>query len=330
VRTSRRQLLQCSIALTLAAASMLWMAPAAVAQDYPSRPVTLIIPWPPGGATDIAMRAIADAAARHLGQPIVIDNKPGGSGAVGPATMAASAKPDGYTISQIPITIFRLPLMQQTSWDPEKDFSYIVHLTGYTFGVTTNVDTPFKKWQDVIDYAKANPGKVTYASTGLGSTNQLGAEFLAAEAGGLKLTHVPYRGGAPAIADVAAGNVDLFFANVSEIMGMARGGKVRVLALASSRPTALAPELPLLTKDIPALDINNWFGLVGPAGLPADIKDSLAKLFLAAMADPANKETLDKQGLIALGQGPQAFAAYIKQDRERWAKVVKQGNIKAE
>jgi tripartite-type tricarboxylate transporter receptor subunit TctC len=113
-------------------------------------------------------------------------------------------------------------------------------------------------------------------------------------------------------------------------MGMVRGGKVLLLALASSKPTPLAPELPLLTKDIPALDINNWFGLVGPAALPADIKESLAKLFLAAMADPANKETLDKQGLIALGQGPDAFAAYIKQDRERWAKVVKQGNIKAE
>jgi tripartite-type tricarboxylate transporter receptor subunit TctC len=192
------------------------------------------------------------------------------------------------------------------------------------------MDAPFKTVPELIAYAKANPGKVTYASTGLGSTNQLGAELFAAEAGGLKLTHVPYRGGAPAIADVAAGNVDLFFANVSEIMGMVRGGKVLLLALASGKPTALAPELPLLTKDIPALDINNWFGLVGPAALPADIKEALAKLFLAAMADPANKETLDKQGLIALGQGPDAFAAYIKQDRERWAKVVKQGNIKAE
>ncbi|HYI26701.1 MAG TPA: tripartite tricarboxylate transporter substrate-binding protein, partial [Bradyrhizobium sp.] len=132
MRTSRHQLLR-SFALVLAAASVLWTAPAAIAQEYPSKPVTLIIPWPPGGATDIAMRAIADAAAKHLGQPIIVDNKPGGSGAVGPATMAVSAKPDGYTISQIPITVFRLPLMQQASWDPEKDFSYIVHLTGYTF-----------------------------------------------------------------------------------------------------------------------------------------------------------------------------------------------------
>jgi len=181
-----------------------------------------------------------------------------------------------------------------------------------------------------VAYAKANPGKVTYASTGLGSTNQLAAEFLAAESGGLKLIHVPYRGGAPAIADVAAGNVDLFFANVSEIMSMVRGGKVRALALAATRPSPIAPELPLLTKDIPALDISNWFGLVGPAALPADIKAALAKLFLEAMADPSNKETFDKQGLEPMGQGPEAFASYIQKDRERWAKVVKAGNIKAE
>jgi tripartite-type tricarboxylate transporter receptor subunit TctC len=129
---------------------------------------------------------------------------------------------------------------------------------------------------------------------------------------------------------VASGNVDIFFANVSEIMSMARGGKVRVLALAAKKPSPLAPELPLLTKDIPALDINNWFGLVGPAGLPEDIKPSLAKMFLAAMADPKNTETLAKQGLEPLDQGPAAFAAYIAKDRERWAKVVKQGNIRAE
>ena len=218
----------------------------------------------------------------------------------------------------------------QIPLDLDKELVPICNLVGVPMALIVRMDAPFKTIPELVAYAKANPGKVTYASTGLGSTNQLGAELLAAEAGGLKLIHVPYRGGAPAIADVAAGNVDLFFANVSEIMGMARGGKVRVLALASSKPTALAPELPLLTKDIPALDINNWFGLVGPAGLPDDIKASLAKLFLDAMADPSNKETLDKQGLIALGQGPEAFAAYIKKDRERWAKVVKQGNIKAE
>ncbi len=151
--------------IALAAIGLL-MSASAGAQDYPTKPVTLIVPWPAGGSTDISMRAIADSASKALGQPIVIDNKAGGGGTVGPATMAAAAKSDGYTIAQLPITVFRLPLMQEVSWDPAKDFSYIIHLTGYTFGVTTNAESPFKKWQDVVDYAKQNPGKVTYATPG--------------------------------------------------------------------------------------------------------------------------------------------------------------------
>src|ERR1043165_2031595 len=147
----------------------------ALAQEYPTKPITLIVPWPAGGSTDISMRAIADSASKFIGQPIVMDNKAGGGRPAGPApqaapadpaTMAAAAKPDGYTIAQLQITVFRLPLMQEVSWDPAKDFSYIIHLTGYTFGVTTNAEQPFKTWQDVVDYAKQNPGKVTYATPG--------------------------------------------------------------------------------------------------------------------------------------------------------------------
>jgi tripartite-type tricarboxylate transporter receptor subunit TctC len=160
---------------------------AAGAQDYPTKPITLIVPWPAGGSTDIAMRAIADSASKVLGQPIAVDNKAGGGGTVGPATMAAASKPDGYTIAQLPITVFRLPLMQEVSWDPSKDFSYIIHLTGYTFGVTTNAESQFKTWKDVVDYAKQNPGKVTYATPGTGTSLHIGMEQIAAIAG-IKLT----------------------------------------------------------------------------------------------------------------------------------------------
>ena len=154
--------------IALAAAAMLVSASAG-AQEYPTKPITLIVPWPAGGSTDISMRAIAESASKVLGQPIAIDNKAGGGGTVGPATMAAAAKPDGYTIAQIPITVFRMPLMQDVTWDPAKDFSYIVHLTGYTFGVTTSAESQFKTWKDVVDFAKANPGKVTYATPGAGN-----------------------------------------------------------------------------------------------------------------------------------------------------------------
>ena len=142
--TSRAGLVAVALAATVFALTML--ASAAHAQDYPAKPITLIVPFPAGGSTDITMRAIAEVAGKHLGQPVLIDNKSGGSGTVGPATMAASAKPDGYTIAQIPITVFRMPLMQQTPWDAEKDFTYIIHLTGYTFGVTASAEGPFKTW----------------------------------------------------------------------------------------------------------------------------------------------------------------------------------------
>src|SRR5258706_14404262 len=146
--------------LTIAVAAIgMLIAGHAGAQEYPTKPITLIVPWTAGGATDIVMRAIADSASKVLGQQIVVDNKAGGGGTVGPATMAAAAKPDGYTVAQMPITVFRLPLMQQVSWDAAKDFTYVINLTGYTFGVTASAEGPFKTWQDVIDFAKKNPGK---------------------------------------------------------------------------------------------------------------------------------------------------------------------------
>ena len=318
---------------TVLAAPMIMAASVARAANWiPRQPIKILVGYAPGGTADIAARIAADTIQRRHGYSVVVDNKTGAGGFIA-LKAVAQAPADGYTVG--------IGIMGQLSVGPvvpgsnipldlDKELVPLCNLVGVPMALIVRMDAPFKTIPEFIAYAKANPGKVSYASTGLGSTNQLGAEFLAAEAGGLKLIHVPYRGGAPAIADVAAGNVDLFFGNISELIGMARGGKVRVLALASAKPSALAPELPLLTKDIPSLDINNWFGLVGPAALSGDIKASIAKMFLDAMADPANKETLDKQGLEAVGQGPEAFAAYIRKDRERWAKVVKQGNIRAD
>jgi tripartite-type tricarboxylate transporter receptor subunit TctC len=317
---------------TLLAAPLVLAAAPASAQWAPKQPIKILVGYAPGGTADIAARIAADTIQRQHGYTVIVDNKTGAGGFIALKSVAQSP-PDGYTVGigiMGQLAVGPVVPGSQIPLDLDKELVPICNLVGVPMALIVRIDAPFKTIPELIAYAKANPGKVSYASTGLGSTNQLGAEFLAAEAGGLKMIHVPYRGGAPAIADVAAGNVDLFFANVSEIMSMARGGKVRVLALAAAKPSPLAPELPLLTRDIPALDISNWFGLVGPAGLPEDIKASLAKMFLDAMADPKNAETLDKQGLEPLGQGPAAFAAYIAKDRERWAKVVKQGNIRAE
>jgi len=317
---------------SLLASPLLLAAVPAWAQWVPRQPIKILVGYAPGGTADIAARIAAETIQRQHGYTVIVDNKTGAGGFIALKAVAQSP-PDGYTVGigiMGQLAVGPVVPGSQIPLDLDKELVPICNLVGVPMALIVRMDAPFKTIPELIAYAKANPGKVSYASTGLGSTNQLGAELLAAEAGGLKMIHVPYRGGAPAIADVASGNVDVFFANVSEIMSMARGGKVRVLALAATKPSPLAPELPLLTKDIPALDINNWFGLVGPAGLPEDIKASLAKMFLDAMADPKNTETLAKQGLEPLDQGPAAFAAYIAKDRERWAKVVKQGNIRAE
>jgi len=318
---------------SLLATPLILAAASARAADWvPKQPIKILVGYAPGGTADIAARIAADTLAKKNGLTVVVDNKTGAGGFIALKAVAQSPA-DGYTVGigiMGQLAVGPVVPGSQIPLDIDKELVPIANLVGVPMALIVRMDAPFKTIPELVAYAKANPGKVSYASTGLGSTNQLAAEFLAAESGGLKMIHVPYRGGAPAIADVAAGNCDLFFANVSEIMGMVNGGKVRALALAATKPSPLAPDLPLLTKDIPALNINNWFGLVGPAALPADIKAALAKLFIEAIADPANKETLDKQGLEALGQGPEAFASYIQKDRERWAKVVKAGDIKAQ
>lgn len=318
---------------SLLAAPLVLAAASARAQQWvPKQPIKILVGYAPGGTADMAARIAAETIQRQHGYTVIVDNKTGAGGFIA-LKAVAQAPADGYTVGigiMGQLAVGPVVPGSQIPLDLDKELTPICNLVGVPMALIVRVDAPFKTIPEFVAYAKANPGKVSYASTGLGSTNQLGAEFLAAEAGGLKLIHVPYRGGAPAIADVAAGNVDVFFGNVSELIGQARGGKVRVLALAATKPTPLAPELPLLTKDIPALDINNWFGLMGPAALPADIKAALAKLFIDAISDPRNTETLAKQGLEPIGQGPEAFTAYIAKDRERWARVAKQGNVRAE
>ena len=182
--------------------------PAAAQQDrFPDRPVRLIVPWPPGGSTDGQMRAMAEIASRHLGQPIVIDNRPGVSGTLG-ALVVKDAKPDGYTLAQMPISVFRLPQMtDRPNFDPLNDFTYVIHVTGYTFGVVVRADRPWRSWQDFVAHAKANPGKVTYGTPGVGSSLHITMEQIA-ERLGLQWTHVPFRGGAENQQATLSGTID--------------------------------------------------------------------------------------------------------------------------
>ncbi|ETR76333.1 hypothetical protein X566_17420 [Afipia sp. P52-10] len=279
----------------LAAAGLIAGAVPASADDYPSKPITLIVPWPAGGPTDVTMRAMAEAAAKHLGQPIVIENKAGGAGTVGPAAMAATAKPDGYTLAQMPITVYRLPLMQKTTWRAD-DFTYIIHLTGYVFAAFTGADTPFKKWEDVIAYAKANPGKVTYGSTGSGSSLHLGMEMLA-EKSGVKFTHVPFKGAAEVNAAIAGGHV-MVGASGTSVKPLVDAGKARFLNVWTAKRVSFLPDIPTLQDLGYPYVIDSPWGLAGPKGMDPKVVQKIHDAFKKALEEPQVVETLARFDMV--------------------------------
>lgn len=289
-RISRRHAIALTAGATIAAPAI------ARAQQFPAKPITLICPWPAGGSSDLTMRAMAEAAGKHLGQPIVIDNKPGASGTLGPATMAATAKPDGYMIAQFPITVLRLPLMQKTSWDPLKDFTYIIHTTGYTFGITTKADGPFKKWADVIEYAKANPGKVTYATPGAGTTLHIGMEQIASHSG-VQFTMVPFKGGAETNA-AAVGGHTMLQADSTGWRALVDAGQLRLLALWTAERSKNYPDVPTLKELGYPFVFESPFGFGGPKGMDPAIVKILHDAFKKSLEDPAVIETLAKFDML--------------------------------
>ncbi|MFZ5732658.1 MAG: tripartite tricarboxylate transporter substrate binding protein [Pseudomonadota bacterium] len=292
----------------------------ALAQEYPSKPITLIVPWPAGGSTDIAMRAIGEAASKHLGQPVVIDNKAGGSGTVGPATMVAAAKPDGYTISQIPITVFRLPLMQQVSWNADTDFTYIVHLTGYTFGVTTSAESQFKTWKDVVDFAKANPGKVTYATPGAGTSLHIGMEQIANLAG-IKLTQVPFKGGAETNAAVL-GQHTMLQADSTGWRPLVDAGKLKLLMVWTDKRSPNFPDAPTLKELGYPMVYDSPFGIAGPKGMDPKIVAKLHDAFKKAIEDPAVIATLAKYDMVPNYKNTEDYKKFVGEVTASERKVV--------
>lgn len=281
----------------------------ATAQQFPSRAITLICPWPAGGSSDLTMRAMAEAASKVLGQPVIIDNKTGATGTVGPATMAATSKPDGYTISQIPISALRLPLMQKTTYDPVKDFTPVIHLTGYTFGVTTKADGPFKTWQDVVTFAKANPGKVTYASPGSGSSLHIGMEQIAAAAG-IQLTQVPFKGGAETNAAVLGGHTSLQ-ADSTGWKPLVESGQLRLLNIWTAERSKLYPEVPTLKELGYSFVFDSPFGIAGPKGMDPAVVKVLHDAFKIALDDPAVIETLAKYDMLPRYMDTAAYQKFL-------------------
>jgi tripartite-type tricarboxylate transporter receptor subunit TctC len=289
MRIRRREFLKTASAA--AAASTLPM-PAIGQGAFPNKPITLIVPWQASLTADLLLRGMAEIASTHLGQPIIIDNKPGASGTLGPATMAASAKPDGYTIAQLAITVFRLPSMQKMPFDPVTDFTPIIHLAGYQFGTVCKGDSPFKAWADVIAYAKENPGKVTYATGGPNTTPNIGMEMMASHSG-VKFTHVPMKGGSESIAAVLGGHV-MLQAESPSWQAQVEAGGMRLLSIWTKERHKRWPAVPTIKELGYPFAFDSPFGLGGPKGMDPAIVKTLHDAFKKAFDDPKSQELLDK------------------------------------
>ena len=298
----------------------------AVAQTYPTRPVTFIVPWPPGGSTDLSMRAIANIAEKHLGQRIVIENKPGVSGTMGAQALAQGAKADGYTIAQMPITVFRLPAMMKTNFDPSNDFTWIIHLTGYTFGVVVRADSPVKTWAELIAYAKANPGKLTYATPGNGTSLHITMEDIA-QREGLQWTQVPFKGYAEGAQALLGGHV-MAHADSTGWGEQVNAGRLRLLCTWGPTRTKRWPDVPTL-KDLGYPIVSNSpYGLAGPKGMDAAVVKTLHDAFKKGLEDPEFQKMLDKFDQEAYYLNSADYAALAKKTFEEERVAIKRLDLK--
>ena len=291
----------------------------AQAQNFPVRPVTLIVPWPAGGTTDVGMRALASATEKHLGQPIVIENRPGGSGTLAPGQMATTAKPDGYTITQIPITVFRFPFMTKTTFDPSADFTYIIGVSGYTFGVVVRDDAPWKTFQEFLADAKDNPGKINYGTPGAGTSLHITMEQIAKRQG-LKWTHVPFKGNADAMNALLGGHIHAV-ADSSGWAQLVNAGRFRLLVTWGAARTKNWPNVPTLREIGIDMVSNSPFGIAGPKGMDAQIVKVLHDAFKKGLEEPSYATAmanLDQELFYLSSEDYQRFAMQQIEEARRF------------
>ncbi|HZQ62480.1 MAG TPA: tripartite tricarboxylate transporter substrate binding protein [Casimicrobiaceae bacterium] len=282
----------------------------APAQSFPEQPVTLICPWPAGGTTDVIFRVLAEGMSKHLGQRVVVDNKPGASGTLG-AVQLTHAKPDGYTIAQMPITVFRLPHMQKTTYDPMTDFTWIAGVSGYTFGVVVRADAPWKTWQEFIAHVKANPGQVSYATPGYGTTLHITMDEIGRH-DGLQWVHVPYKGTAETIQAVMGGHVQAL-ADSTGWAELVDAGKLRLLAIWNAERSRHWPDVPTLKELGYDLVVNSPYGIAGPKGMDPKTVATLNEAIRKAMDEPAFEKLLAQLDQVRWYRRSDEYAGWARE-----------------
>ncbi len=301
----RRTALQAGLAAACAS-----VAPRAFAQPaFPSAPVKLLVTFPAGGPTDVTARALAEATSKHLGQPVVVENRPGAAGTLGYAALA-SAKPDGYTVAMTPITGLRVSQMENTAWNPLKDVSYVIGLTGYVFAVVVRADAPWKSMKELAAHVAANPGKVTYGSHGVGSSVHMAMEDLASTQK-WSLTHVPFKGSADMLSALVGGHVDVAMDSTGAVP-MVEAGRARVLAVFTEQRAAVWPDAPTLKElgyDIVQI---SPYGIGAPAGTPPAIVRALHDAFRKGLEDPSHLKALERYNQPVWYKSSEDYAAWIR------------------
>ena len=299
----RRHLIQ------IAAASLATSSLGVRAQAFPAKPIKLIIAFPAGGPTDITMRSLADNASKVLGHPVIVENKPGAGGSL-PAQQLQTSPADGYTLAQIPLGVFRLPYTTKINWDPVKDISYVLNVTGYAFGIVVPTDSPIKSWSDFVAYAKANPGKLSYGSTGTLTSPHLTTELIAQRLG-IQLNHIPYKGSADLAQAIVGGHV-MSAADSTGFAPLVESGKLRVLNTWGEQRLAKFPDAPTL-KEL-GIDIvqNSPFGIGAPRGTPPDVVRRLHDAFKRAMEEPSYVQALARYDMLPMYMSSAGYTKFAQ------------------
>ena len=324
------QFLRAVLCLVLPAAVA---AGAVSAQDagYPNHPIKLLVGFGAGGGTDIVARILAQRMSESLGQSVVVENRTGASGMIA-AQDVAKSPPDGYTLmmgSQTTFAVAPILYRKTVTLDPAKDFAGVTLTGASPLVLVANPSFPAHSVADLIAMAKANPGKINFGTGGVGTTPHMTAELFEYNAG-IRMVHIPYRGEAPAIDDTVAGQIPLMFANQSAVMGHIKGGTLRAIAVASAQRVPTAPDVPTVAETIPGFAAETWFGIVAPAGTPADVIEKLNGTARQALEEVATRQRLAQLGMSNRSSTPGEFDAYIKSEIAKWAKVIAEAHIAAQ
>jgi tripartite-type tricarboxylate transporter receptor subunit TctC len=314
--------------LSLAAAMWLTLAPAAAADDYPSKQVRMIVPFPPGGSNDVVGRLVAKELSAVLKQQVFVDNHGGAGGTIG-TDICSKAAPDGYTICIISIAHAVAPVLHELTYDPIKSFTPISILATGPNVLAVNPDLPVKTVKELIALAKSKPDELNYASAGIGSFQHLGGELFKLQAG-VNIVHVPYKGGGPAMQDVIAGHVKIMFSSLIQTTPFIKSGQLRALGTGGEKRSPVLPDVPTIAEaGVPGYAAENWWGIVVPAGVPQPIVDKLYQATQAALKAPDLQAQFAREGAQTVTMTSAEFAAYIKTEIDKWGRVVKDDKIRA-